>query len=44
MEKAKVVPEDTSHATQKEIQKITDKFIAQVDEALKHKETEIHQI
>lgn len=44
MEKAKQVPEDISHNTQKEIQKITDGFIAQVDEALKHKETEIHAI
>ncbi|MBI3314109.1 MAG: ribosome recycling factor [Candidatus Omnitrophica bacterium] len=44
LEKAKTIPEDISHGTQKEIQKITDKFIAQVDEALKHKEGEIHSI
>ena len=44
MEKGKAVPEDISHTTQKEIQKITDTFIAQVDEAFKHKETEIHAI
>lgn len=44
MEKAKQVPEDISHNTQKEIQKVTDGFVAQVDEALKHKETEIHAI
>ncbi len=44
MEKAKQVPEDMSHNTQKEIQKITDSFIAQVDEAFKHKEAEIHAI
>ncbi len=44
MEKAKTVPEDISHTTQKEIQKATDSFIAQVDEAFKHKETEIHAI
>ena len=43
-EKAKTVPEDISHATQKEIQKITDSFTAQIDEALKHKESEIHAI
>ena len=43
-EKAKTIPEDISHTTQKEIQKITDIFIAQIDEALKHKESEIHAI
>jgi ribosome recycling factor len=43
-EKAKTLPEDISHTAQKEIQKITDVFIAQVDEALKHKEVEIHEI
>ena len=44
MEKAKTVPEDISHSSQKEIQKVTDSFIAQVDEALKQKEAEIHAI
>jgi len=44
LEKAKTIPEDQSHVAQKEIQKITDKYIALVDEALKHKETEIHTI
>lgn len=44
LEKNKLAPEDISHTSQKEIQKITDKFIAQVDESLKHKESEIHQI
>ncbi len=44
LEKAKTLPEDQSHSAQKEIQKVTDKFILQVDEALKHKETEIHAI
>ncbi len=44
LEKSKVIPEDRSHACQKDIQKVTDKLIAQVDEALKHKETEIHAI
>ena len=43
-EKSKSVPEDISHGTQKEIQKATDSFIVQVDEALKQKETEIHAI
>ena len=41
-EKAKLVPEDISHNTQKEIQKVTDSSIAQLDEALKQKEAEIH--
>ena len=44
LEKSKVVPEDMSHGSQKEIQKLTDGFISQVDEALKHKEAEIHAI
>lgn len=44
LEKAKTLSEDLSHTTQKEIQKITDSFIAQIDEALKHKEVEIHEI
>jgi len=44
LEKAKTVPEDLSHGAQKEIQKITDHLIAQVDEALTHKEKEIHTI
>lgn len=44
LEKTKVIPEDASHAAQKEIQKATDSFVAQVDEALKQKEAEIHAI
>ena len=44
MEKAKTLPEDVSHAAQKDIQKVTDQFVAQVDDGLKHKETEIHAI
>jgi ribosome recycling factor len=44
LEKTKVISEDDSHAIQKDIQKFTDKFIAEVDEALKHKEAEIHSI
>jgi ribosome recycling factor len=44
LEKAKAVPEDMSHVSQKEVQKFTDQFIEQLDEALKHKETEIHSI
>ena len=44
MEKAKTLPEDVSHGTQKEIQKMTDGFTTQIDESLKHKEAEIHAI
>jgi len=43
-EKDKAIPEDASHAHQKDIQKVTDKFIALVDESLKQKEVEIHSI
>jgi len=44
MEKDKTVPEDQSHSAQKDIQKVTDKHVSMLDEALKHKEAEIHQI
>ena len=44
LEKEKAIPEDASHISQKEVQKITDSFISQVDEALKNKEAEIHSI
>lgn len=44
MEKTKALPEDVSHIAQKEIQKLTDKFVGDVDQALKHKEEEIHSI
>ncbi len=44
LEKSKTIPEDISHSAQKEIQKLTDGFITQIDEALKHKESEIHAI
>lgn len=44
LEKGKSIPEDASHSGQKEIQKHTDKFVSDVDEALKHKEQEIHAI
>ena len=44
LEKGKLVAEDQSHVAQKEIQKITDKFIADVEAALKSKESEIHKI
>lgn len=44
LEKDKAIPEDQSHASQKEIQKMTDSFVAQVDGALKAKEEEIHSI
>ena len=44
MEKSKAVPEDISHSSQKDIQKITDSSIAQIDGSLQHKEAEIHAI
>lgn len=44
LEKAKSIPEDAARSAQKEIQKITDDFVGQVDEALKKKEAEIHEI
>ncbi len=43
-EKAKEISEDESRSVQKEIQKVTDEFTAKIDELLKHKETEIHEI
>lgn len=44
LEKGKQIPEDQSHISQKEVQKITDKFIGEIDAALKQKEAEIHQV
>ncbi len=44
LETNKAIPQDKSHAVQKDIQKVTDKHIAEIDEALKHKEQEIHTI
>lgn len=43
-EKAKELPEDASHAHQKEIQKLTDDHIQAIDQALAHKEQEINTI
>jgi len=43
-EKAKAIPEDLSHTVQKDIQKATDEFVRQIDDSLKHKEAEIHEI
>ncbi|MDZ7362452.1 MAG: ribosome recycling factor [candidate division KSB1 bacterium] len=37
------LPEDEEKALEKELQKLTDKQIGQIDEILKHKETEIMQ-
>jgi ribosome recycling factor len=37
------IPEDEEKAYEKELQKLTDKQIGQIDEILKHKETEIMQ-
>lgn len=44
LEKSKELSEDISRSTQKEIQKLTDGFIQQLDQALQHKEQEIHAI
>lgn len=44
LEKSKELPEDESHKMQKEIQKLTDKYTADVDASLKQKEQEIHSI
>ncbi|HTL47935.1 MAG TPA: ribosome recycling factor, partial [Verrucomicrobiae bacterium] len=44
LEKGKAISEDDSRSVQKDIQKFTDKFISEVDEALKQKEAEIHSI
>ncbi len=44
LEKGKQLAEDLSHMAQKEIQKMTDKFIADVEASLKQKESEIHKI
>lgn len=43
-EKAKEISEDESRSVQKEIQKVTDEFTAKIDEALKHKETELQEV
>jgi ribosome recycling factor len=44
LEKTKAIPEDISHSAQKDAQKVTDKFISQIEEALKQKESEIHAV
>jgi len=43
-EKDSVISEDTLRSEEKEIQKLTDKVIADIDEALAHKEQEIMQV
>jgi len=44
LEKEKAISEDENRVSQKEVQKITDSFVEKVDEALEHKEKEIHTI
>ena len=44
LEKAKKISEDESHHGQKEVQKLTDRFIAEVDQAVAKKEAEIKTI
>jgi len=43
-EKEKMITEDDLHRTQDEIQKITDRFTAKVDEVLQNKEKEIMEV
>ena len=44
LEKAKEITEDDSKAAQDVIQKMTDKYVAEVDKAAANKETEIMEI
>lgn len=44
MEKDGAINEDQLKAKSNDVQKATDKFVAQIDEALKHKEQEIMQV
>lgn len=44
LEKGKKISEDESHHGQKEIQKLTDRFIGEVDQAVQKKEQEIKTI
>ena len=44
LEKKKVISEDESHHGQKEVQKLTDRFTAEVDQAVAKKEAEIKTI
>jgi ribosome recycling factor len=43
-EKDSVISEDVLRSEEKEIQKLTDKIISDIDEALAHKEQEIMQV
>lgn len=44
LEKSKEIPEDESKRAQDEVQKITDKYIAEVDKVMNNKEKEIMEI
>src|SRR5437588_531603 len=44
MEKDHLISQDEHRKYSDEIQKLTDQLVAKVDEALKHKETEITQV
>ncbi len=44
MEKDHVISQDDHKKYNEEVQKMTDQYIGKVDEALKHKETEINQV
>lgn len=43
-EKAKSIGEDDARVQSEEVQKLTDKYIAQIDDLLKHKEQEIMKV
>jgi ribosome recycling factor len=44
MEKDHVISQDEHKKYAEEVQKMTDQYIAKVDEAVKHKEAEITQV
>ena len=44
IEKEHDISEDQLHTAMDDIQKITDKYIKNIDELLKHKETEIMEV
>jgi ribosome recycling factor len=43
-QKAGDLSEDAAHREQEEVQKLTDRFIHQMDELLKHKEAEVMEV
>jgi len=43
-QKKEGLPEDEVHREEKEVQKLTDQYIAKVEEMLKHKEAEVMEV